>query len=563
MSDPVIPSSAIEAELAALSLVFSRETGAEEASGRWVAELDPELDSTLKDLRVRAQALGADQADERSRLGDTLEGVSDMCDAWRAVAAQARQVRGSRVQSAVGESAAALSGALVARWDAMLSEAAGGGEDKLPLVETLEARREQLLTMKTEAEEVDKAVKDAGKEFTLETTAALTGMYSQWEGMELNLKDYRNTGTYVLTGSEEIVQQLGDQITMTQVISFSPFKGVFEQQIADWNRKLNTVSEVIDEWLACQRTWMYLEPLFGSEDIMRQLPREGKMFQTVDQKWRKNMSAAKKNPGVISFCSNDKLLVDFQESNKLLELVSKGVDQYLEETRVAFPRFYFWSNDELLEIKAAGRRAQGVLPQLRKLFEGLADLHLEADGSAGTAMVSGDGAVVEFETPLALEGRRPEEWLPELEIRMRESLKLEQQITIEAHADTPHQEWVMQGCGEMVLLVSAIEHTLAVDAGLDQGTLQAYKHEVATQIETLCNLANKNLTKTQKAVTGSLAVLVVHWREEVARLLDCGAQQRESFERQVQLKYRLDSRTKAATIHMLDFSQNYGCALNF
>lgn len=41
---------------------------------------------------------------------------------------------------------------------------------------------------------------------------------------------------------------------------------------------------------------MYLEPIFSSEDIMQQLPLEGKRFATVDRMWRKATDAAKRNP---------------------------------------------------------------------------------------------------------------------------------------------------------------------------------------------------------------------------------------------------------------------------
>lgn len=43
---------------------------------------------------------------------------------------------------------------------------------------------------------------------------------------------------------------------------------------------------------------------------------------------------------------------------------------------MAFPRFYFLSNDELLEILAKSSRLNEVEPSLGKCFEGLVKLHM-------------------------------------------------------------------------------------------------------------------------------------------------------------------------------------------
>jgi len=182
---------------------------------------------------------------------------------------------------------------------------------------------------------------------------------------------------------------------------------------------------------------MYLEPIFSAQDIQKQLPAEHKAFDQVHRQLREIMRRTKDRPNALQITSNaskclaaafrgclgDKcvyghsvlkselsakrgvhtllawyavgwlagLLETLTKSLETLEAIQKSLEEYLETKRVAFPRFYFLSNDGLLEILAQAKNAQAIQPHMSKCFDGIRRLDFGDDPKSTEiyAIVSG------------------------------------------------------------------------------------------------------------------------------------------------------------------------------
>ncbi|PNI91683.1 DNAH3 isoform 2 [Pan troglodytes] len=176
----------------------------------------------------------------------------------------------------------------------------------------------------------------ASKEYSLEKN--LDRMKLDWVNVTFSFVKYRDTDTNILCAIDDIQMLLDDHVIKTQTMCGSPFIKPIEAECRKWEEKLIRIQDNLDAWLKCQATWLYLEPIFSSEDIIAQMPEEGRKFGIVDSYWKSLMSqAVPRNhwvlqwPGQVVICVSSifwtQEVSQALAENTLLDFLKKSNDQ--------------------------------------------------------------------------------------------------------------------------------------------------------------------------------------------------------------------------------------------
>ncbi|TPX59932.1 hypothetical protein PhCBS80983_g02164 [Powellomyces hirtus] len=398
----------------------------------------------------------------------------------------------------------------------------------------------------------------ASKEFSLQKT--LTKMREEWEPLMFNCVEYKDTGTRILSSLEEVQALLDDQIVKVQTMRGSPFVKPIEEDVKTWESTLVTIQEIIDAWLKVQATWLYLEPIFTSEDIMAAMPTEGKKFRVVDKTWRDIMASTVENPQILAVANVPGMLTKLNESNVLLEDIQKGLNEYLEKKRLFFPRFFFLSNDELLEILAETKDPLRVQPHLKKCFEGIASLTFQ-DNTRIIAMCSSEGERVRLKEVIepALAKGAVEKWLLQVEKVMQASVHQQVSNALKAYIETPRAKWVLEWPGQVVICVSQIFWTKEVTEAIRQGGvagLRVYKELCTKQLEETVALVRGDLSPMARMTLSALVVIDVHARDVVGELEAQEVTQENDFGWLSQLRYYWEE--DDVQVRMINATLRYG-----
>ncbi|KAH3860157.1 hypothetical protein DPMN_023048 [Dreissena polymorpha] len=429
------------------------------------------------------------------------------------------------------------------------------------------------------AETLQEISGQASSEASLE--GILRKVEDSWKTTEFVVLPHKDSkDVFILGGTDEIQQLLDDSNINIATISSSRHVGPIKSRVDEWQRQLDLFGKTLDEWLNCQRAWLYLESIFSAPDIQRQLPAEAKMFMQVDKSFKDIMRKVNKVPSAIRAGTQPGLLETFQNNNALLDQIQKCLEAYLESKRVIFPRFYFLSNDELLEILAQTRNPLAVQPHLRKCFDAIAKLEFgvqHGDGKASPesgepqeiqytndilAMISPEHEKVSLGKGLKARGN-VEEWLGKVEEGMFSNLRKLTKGAITDYERRPRRDWVVAHCSQVVLTVSQliwcrdVTEILEGDSDRLEG-MRDFEQKCFKDLNELAAIVRGELPYLSRAILCALITIDVHARDMITGMVKSKCDSVENFEWQKQLRYYWDVELDNCVVKMSNSTYIYG-----
>uniref|UniRef100_A0A8C4MMP7 Dynein axonemal heavy chain 9 n=1 Tax=Equus asinus asinus TaxID=83772 RepID=A0A8C4MMP7_EQUAS len=401
---------------------------------------------------------------------------------------------------------------------------------------------------------VDKAVKEMGMEKVLKE------LQTTWASMEFQYEPHQRTNVPLLRSDEDLIEVLEDNQVQLQNLMMSKYIAFFLEEVSGWQKKLSTADAVISIWFDVQRTWSHLESIFiGSEDIRAQLPQDSKRFEGIDLDFKELTYNAQKTPNVVEATNKPGLYEKLEDIQSRLYLCEKALAEYLDTKRLAFPRFYFLSSSDLLDILSNGTAPQQVQRHLSKLFDNMAKMQFQLDTSEkptkiSLGMYSKEEEYVAFSEPCDCCGQ-VEIWLNRVLAHMKATVRHEMTEGVTAYEEKPREQWLFDYPAQVALTCTQIWWTTEVGiafARLEEGYENAmkdyYKKQVA-QLRTLITMLIGQLSKGDRQKIMTICTIDVHARDVVAKMIVDNAQ---AFLWLSQLRHRWDDEAKHCFANICD-----------
>eukprot|EP00946_MAST-07B_sp_MAST-7B-sp1_P001405 g1405.t1 len=408
------------------------------------------------------------------------------------------------------------------------------------------------------AADVDEIADQAVKELKMEKS--LAQLQEQWAVVQFfSDESEEGSGVYLLAIQEDDMEMLeNDQLTVQGMMG-SRFLSTFEKEVTTWQRELAAVDEVMQLLTEVQRLWSYLEPLFvRSAEVKAELPEDAERFVGIDKDVRQILKDAGATKFIKPACNKPGLFDLLESVESRLNLCKRSLMDFLDQKRTQFPRFYFMSEADLLDVLSNGATPSKIVHHVTKIYLKVKQINLidvpgQKRPTTSTIWSTVGAEKMDLDNRVKLEGK-PENYLQGLLDEMTSTLMRKFKTSYARSLEQSRVDWLMNkedddhptDPAQLTLLVAFQHHVAHVEKAIPAGSLKEYADKQNRDLSDLVNLTVTRLTKNERQRVMCMITMDAHGRDIVAQLIRHGVDKVSHFEWQGQLKPRRDQEGNAA-----------------
>jgi len=417
---------------------------------------------------------------------------------------------------------------------------------------------------------------NADEELTVEEK--LETIARQWHSASATFKNYKTCGPVLfdVPALHALLEAFEETVVLLQSLSASRHGLPFKETIEEHLKTFAEFRDLMDIWFGVQHVWWYVNVVFSSDEVSKQLPQEAQRFLKVNRVYLDLMQQAFSLRYVPVLHEKSE---EFRNTLAMvmedLEYCEKHLAGYLDSKRDSFPRLYYISDKVLLEALSQTSGLDSIEDAgVLSLFSNISKLILSQARQAGKQIIesvqSQEAELLEFSTPV--KESSVEIFLTDLECEIQNSLKKLTQGAIRnmvpnlasldiqvVSCDYPCQTcilasqcWFANMCESAFRLIDEMNDMKEVSRKLTILTTQ-----LSAQLR-------GPLTRSIRSKFESLCTINIMHQDIVAHLVQNVVRKKDSWEWQRQLKFGTDGEPGSifleATVYKSPYTYEFiGC----
>ena len=398
---------------------------------------------------------------------------------------------------------------------------------------------------------------------------ALESMQAEWDEFQCETKEHEFLPQRILDPrcDEDIELQLDEQALRTKSLSLIEAALPHIDRVKAWMLTIDKGISSMQLWRKLEEKYFHLASIFVHKEVKLQLSHDSDLLDMVKTEWDDLMEVVI-DGSVFNHLVDDDFRRILEKNLKSVSLVENSLLGYLQHKRSGFPRFYFLSDEEIMQALADSMDRNDIQRHFQKVFDGLIGLQFgasELDGEAARfidpydiiAMLGDNGQNIgfkkrKFRSRVGLDVKMKSEyageqscyinpkaqnlgidiWLAQVEQEMFTTIRETIDFSFRAYSRMPAASWFTRWPVQVVLVVKQTMFTSSVEKLVKSKVRLPscpYQKDLSQDMNETIKLLRSERNLMQWNILNCVITLQVSHRDVFEKVISCNVESVTNF----------------------------------